>query len=90
MFWIKSKIFELLGQQNEETDLIIGQDDIKEFVDNALDSPLTINVLFNRSPGTGKTERASSGLCNKGRFFLNFITTHIIDSFFCLIVTTIQ
>jgi predicted ATPase with chaperone activity len=34
---------------------IIGQQDIIEFVDNALASPLTINVLFNGSPGTGKT-----------------------------------
>jgi MoxR-like ATPase len=34
---------------------IIGQQDIIEFVDNALASPLTINILFNGSPGTGKT-----------------------------------
>ena len=32
------------------TTKIIGQQDIIEFVDNALASPLTINVLFNRSP----------------------------------------
>jgi Cdc6-like AAA superfamily ATPase len=28
---------------------------VLKFVDNTLDSPLTINVLFNGSPGTGKT-----------------------------------
>jgi predicted ATPase with chaperone activity len=37
------------------TTKIIGQQDIIEFVDNALASPLTINVLFNGSPRTGKT-----------------------------------
>ena len=31
------------------------QQDIIEFVDNALASPLTINVLFNGLPGSGKT-----------------------------------
>jgi predicted ATPase with chaperone activity len=48
----------LSSNKNESTTAttkIIGQDDIKEFVDNALDSPLTINVLFNGSPGTAKT-----------------------------------
>ena len=37
------------------TTKIIGQQDIIEFVDNVLASPLTINILFNGSPGTGKT-----------------------------------
>jgi replication-associated recombination protein RarA len=41
--------------QNDNATKIIGQQDIIEFVDNALASPLTIDVLFNGSPGTGKT-----------------------------------
>ena len=41
--------------KNANTTKIIGQQDIMEFIDNALASPLTINVLFNGSPGTGKT-----------------------------------
>src|ERR671934_2656076 len=44
----------LLKQESTRTK-IIGQQDIIEFVDNALASPLTINILFNGSPGTGKT-----------------------------------
>src|SRR5919109_1991651 len=62
MFRIKSLIKETydcitskLSKQESIATKIIGQQDIIEFVDNALDSPLTINVLFNGSPGTGKT-----------------------------------
>jgi predicted ATPase with chaperone activity len=55
---------------------IIGQQDIIEFVDNALDSPLTINLLFNGSPGTGKTlhlQRLREKIANA--FYYDFSNT---------------
>ena len=47
--------FKISKNESTAATKIIGQQDIIEFVDNALDSPLTINVLFNGSPGQGKT-----------------------------------
>jgi predicted ATPase with chaperone activity len=44
----------LSKQESTTTTKIIGQQDIIEFVDNALASSLTINVLFNGLPGSGK------------------------------------
>ena len=45
----------LSKQESTTTTKIIGHQDIIEFVDNALASSLTINVLFNGLPGSGKT-----------------------------------
>ena len=74
--------------KSEPTTKIIGQQDIIEFVDNALDSPLTINVLFNGSPGTGKTlplQRIKERIPDTNAFYYDFSNTSGAGSIYSLI-----